>query len=470
MDILDKYTLPATRHRRVVKTGSDPFGVRMDEICSATEAIIQGQRTILIGTNNYLGLTFDRNCIAAAVEALRTYGTGTTGSRIANGTYNGHVSLEQAIADFLGRRSAIVFTTGYQANLGTIAGLAGAHDVVLVDADSHASIYDGCKLSGATVIRFRHNDPSDLDRRLARLADKDVGKLVVVEGIYSMVGDRAPLGELVEVKKRHGAYLMVDEAHSLGVLGAHGRGAAEDCGEAVMRDVDFVVGTFSKSLGAVGGFAASDHPQFDVLRFGARSYMYTASASPSTVASVLEALKRMQAQPHLREQLWRNARFLRQEIAGLGFDVVSPEGPIIAVRMPSEDAAVFAWNHLLAQGVYVNLALSPGTPNGLSLLRCSVSAAHRSAQIALVSSAFALLADDLRQAQPAAWASPAERQDRNLVKLPTALSEMPRAGTSAKKLLEQPSADVVVAKQTAGNGRPNGVRLSKAGSQDRLGS
>jgi 8-amino-7-oxononanoate synthase len=394
MDILEKYRLPSLRHEKVLKVGSDPFGVRMEKMISATEAIINGRKTILVGTNNYLGLTFNRHCSEAAIEAIRSLGTGTTGSRIANGTYDSHVALEQAIAGFLQRRSAMVYPTGYQANLGILSGLVGVHDTLLVDADSHASIYDGCRLSGATVVRFRHNDPDDLDRRLTRLNGQGACKLVVVEGIYSMIGDRAPLREFVEVKNRHGAYLLVDEAHSLGVLGKHGRGAAEQ--EECEKDVDFVVGTFSKSLGGVGGFAASDHPKFDVLRFCARPYMYTASASPATVASVQEALRVIERRPKLRRKLWRNARHLHDGLVELGFAVCVPGSPVIALRMPNEEAAIFAWNRLLNHGVYVNLAVPPGTPNGLCLLRCSVSAAHTPHQIDEVLRRFATVSGELK--------------------------------------------------------------------------
>jgi len=247
MDLFDKYALVAGRHSKLLQAGADPFGVCLDELTSATEARINGRDTILVGTNNYLGLTFEPECMAAAEAAVRAYGTGTTGSRIANGTYGLHRELEAEIARFLKRRSAMIFPTGYQANLGMLAGLAGPRDVILMDADSHSSIYDGCRLSGATVIRFRHNDPDDLDRRLGRLQEQGDCKLIVVEGIYSMLGDRAPLAEFAEIKRRHAAFLLVDEAHSLGVLGAHGRGAAEEQG--IEDDVDCVVGTFSKSLG-----------------------------------------------------------------------------------------------------------------------------------------------------------------------------------------------------------------------------
>ena len=379
MDIFDKHALLAARHDRLLELGADPFAVEMEELHSATEATVDGRRTILAGTNNYLGLTYDAACVAAAGEALRRYGTGTTGSRIANGTYGPHKELEAALAAFLGRRSCMVFSTGYQANLAAIAGLAGPKDTLLIDADSHASIYDACKLAGATVVRFRHNDPSDLDRRLARLGGDGGCKLVVVEGMYSMLGDTAPLPELAEVKKRHGAYLLVDEAHSFGVFGGRGRGLAEAQG--VEADADFVVGTFSKSLGAIGGFAASDHPRFDVLRFCARPYMFTASPSPSSVASVRAALRRIEADPALRTRIWANAERLHAGLVGIGLAPCSPVSPVIAVRLPDEVAAARAWNLLREHGVYVNLALPPGTPNGYCLLRASVSAAHAPEQI-----------------------------------------------------------------------------------------
>jgi 8-amino-7-oxononanoate synthase len=393
MDIFDKYALVSGRHSKVVQAGADPFGVCVNEVMSATRGRINGRDTILVGTNNYLGLTFDPACTEAAVAALRKYGTGTTGSRIANGTYAIHRELEREIAEFMQRRGALVFPTGYQANLGMLAGLAGPRDFILMDADSHSSIYDGCRLSGATVVRFRHNDADDLDRRLSRLANEGESKLIVVEGIYSMLGDQAPLAELAAVKKRHGAYLLVDEAHSVGVLGEHGRGAAEAQG--VEAAVDFIAGTFSKSLGAVGGFVVSDHPKFDVLRFCCRQYMFTASSCPSSIASVRAAFRRIREEPELRQRLWANAGALYDGLIALGFQVCSPRSPIIAVRLPDEQTAFRAWHRLLESGVYVNLALPPGTPNGVCLLRCSVSAAHTPEEIAEVCRRFARVAAEL---------------------------------------------------------------------------
>ncbi len=399
MDILAKHSALAARHEELLRLGVDPFAVRLDEVLSPTLAVVRGRETILLGTNNYLGLTFDPACIEAAAEAARTLGTGTTGSRIANGTYGLHRELEEAFARFLDRRSCIVFTTGYQANLGMLVGLAGPRDVILLDSDSHASIYDGCRLSGATVVRFRHNDPEDLDRRLTRLAGKGECKLIVVEGLYSMLGDVAPIDAFVEVKKRHGAWLFVDEAHSFGVFGEHGRGVAEAQG--VDREVDFVAGTFSKSLGAVGGFGASDHPAFDHLRFCSRPYMFTASPSPATMASTRVALQRIAEDPGLRRRLWDNARRLHEGLSALGLVLCAPASPVVAVRLADERSAVAAWNRLLDNGLYVNLALPPGTPGGLCLLRCSVSAAHSSDQIDEACARFARVADELDLRVPA---------------------------------------------------------------------
>jgi 8-amino-7-oxononanoate synthase len=393
MDIFDKYAGIAARRATLLQAGADPFNLRMEAMHGPTEATIAGRSTILVGTNNYLGMTFDAAAVEAACEALHREGTGTTGSRIANGTYGGHRALEEELARFMNRRQAIVFSTGYQANLAMISALAGPKDLILVDSDWHASIWDGCRLSGATVVRFKHNDPDDLDRRLARNADNGECKLVIVEGTYSMLGDKAPLRELVEVKRRHGAFLLVDEAHSFGVFGEHGRGVAEADG--VESDVDFIAGTFSKSLGGIGGFAVSDHPSFELIRICARPYMFTASPGPATIASVRAALERIAEQPELRDRIWANARALYAGLTGHGFNVCAQMSPIIAVRLPDEATTVWAWNRLLQLGVYVNLALPPGTPNGVCLLRCSLSAAHTLEQINDVVSRFGVLGREM---------------------------------------------------------------------------
>ena len=277
MSLLQKHLAQSQAYSGIRQIGADPFAVRFDAVLSPTEAQLEGRRVILLGTNNYLGLTFDPDCVEASVEAVRRWGTGTTGSRIANGSFGAHVTMEKELARFYGRKHAMVFTTGYQANLGVLSALAGRGDHLILDADSHASIYDGARLGHAEVIRFRHNDPDDLYKRLRRLRDVPGDKLIVVEGIYSMMGDTAPLKEIVEVKRQTGAYLLVDEAHSMGVLGERGRGLAEQAD--VEGDVDFIVGTFSKSLGAIGGFCVSDADDFDILRVVSRPYIHRLAAA-----------------------------------------------------------------------------------------------------------------------------------------------------------------------------------------------
>jgi 8-amino-7-oxononanoate synthase len=399
MGIFDKFQQVEATRRALAEKGVKSITVVMEEILSPTEAIINGRRTILAGTNNYLGLTFDPDCIKAACQALWEEGTGTTGSRMANGTFSGHVALEHELADFFGCRGAIVFSTGYLANLGMLASLAGPGDAILLDADCHASIYDGCRLGAAEVIRFRHNDVDDLEKRLRRLGDRSTNTLILVEGIYSMLGDRAPLKEIAAVKARYGACLVVDEAHSVGVLGERGRGLAEEAG--VEDRVDFIVGTFSKSLGAIGGFAVSNHPQLDLVRYASRPYIFTASPSPSTIASTRTALAILRARSELRSRLWENARRLYQRLAELNF-VLGPEvSPIIAVRFPNPEQAVLLRDGLLERGVYVNLVLPPATPDGGALLRCSVSAGHTPEQVERICEAFASLRQVL-DAAPAA--------------------------------------------------------------------
>jgi 8-amino-7-oxononanoate synthase len=387
--IFDKFQQLAATRRTLAACGLATVNVVMEKLLSPTEAIVNGRRTILAGTNNYLGLTFDPACIDAACRALHASGTGTTGSRAANGTYSGHVALEQELADFFGCRHAIVFSTGYVANLGMIATLVGPGDAVVIDADCHASIYDGCTLSRADIIRFRHNDPADLDKRLRRLGDRAANALVIGEGLYSMLGDRAPLAEIVAVKKRYGAYLLVDEAHSLGVLGDHGRGLAEETG--VAHEVDFIVGTFSKSLGAIGGYCTSNHPELDLIRFANRPYLFTASPSPSVIASTRQALATLRAHPELRLRLWENAHHLYQRLQDLGLTLGPEISPIVAIRMNSPEETVRQWCALLARGVYVNLVLPPATPDGGALLRCSMSAGHTPEQIDHIGEAFGAL-------------------------------------------------------------------------------
>jgi len=366
--------------------GIDPFGVQIDRIVSPTEGIIDGRPTILAGTNNYLGMTFDPDCIASARDALESAGTGTTGSRMANGSYASHRELELDLARFYGKRDAIVFSTGYQANLGMISALAGPGDTVMIDADSHASIYDGCTLAGANTIRFRHNDADDLAKRMRRLGDGAADALIIVEGVYSMLGDRAPLREFVRVKQEFGATLLVDEAHSMGVLGTKGQGLAEEDG--VLADIDYVVGTFSKSLGNTGGFCVGDSADMDVLRYASRPYVFTASLAPATIAATRTALRKLEAATDLRQRLQANAERLHAGLSALGFRLGAPANAVVAVLVGEKLEALRFWDHLLKSGVYVHLMVPPATPGNESLLRCSVSAAHTPEQIDAICAAF----------------------------------------------------------------------------------
>jgi 8-amino-7-oxononanoate synthase len=374
--------------------GPDPFSVKMSEILSQTEAVIGNRRTILVGTNNYLGLTFAPEALEAAHKALDAGGTGTTGSRVANGTYAGHVELEETLKDFFGTQHAMVFSTGFLANLGVLSTLCGQGDYILMDADCHASIYDGVRASAAEIIRFKHNDPADLDKRLARLANKPGNKLIVIEGIYSVLGNMARLKEIVAVKKKYeNVYLLSDEAHSVGVLGKYGRGLPEQ--EGCEDDVDFIVGTFSKSVGTVGGFCVSNHPQFPALRLACRAYVFTASLPPAVIAAARVNLGLIKNGGALRTRLMRNAQKLHAGLSGLGLKVASNVSPVVAVVAPDPQTAAAFWRGLLDAGVYVNLMLPPATPFGYSLLRASLCAAHTEEQLDEVIGIFAEVATSL---------------------------------------------------------------------------
>jgi len=400
-DLLDRFApLMAQRDALFGDGGANPFQVKMDEVLSQTEAMIDGRRTILVGTNNYLGLTFAPEALKAAHDALDACGTGTTGSRVANGTYGGHKELEAKLCEFFGTQHAMVFSTGFLANVGILSTLMGPEDYILMDADCHASIYDGVRGSQAQIIRFRHNDAADLDKRLARLASKSGNKLIVIEGIYSMLGDRAPLKDIVEVKKKYeNVYLLSDEAHSLGVLGKFGRGLPEEVG--CEEDVDFIVGTFSKSVGTVGGFCVSNHPQFEILRLVCRAYVFTASLPPSVVASATVNLDMLKNGGALRKRLMRNAKKLETGLSAIGLKVASEDSPVVAVVAPDPQVASAFWRGLIEAGVYVNLALPPATPFGYSLLRASLCAAHSEEQIDEVIAIFSEVAARLGLIDPA---------------------------------------------------------------------
>jgi 8-amino-7-oxononanoate synthase len=374
--LFDKFAPLAELRSQLTASGRVPsVATPMDAVQSATSAVIDGKRVLLAGTNNYLGLTFAPETRAAAIEAINSHGTGTTGSRMASGNYAGHRLLEREFGDAFGYPGSIVFSTGYQANLGAISALAGQDEFLLVDADGHASIHDACKLSPATTIRFRHNDPENLARRLERMGEDAKRTLVVVESLYSVLGDRAPLREFVEVTERHGAMIIVDEAHSFGMFGPKGLGI---CAELDLLDrVDFIVGTFSKSLGGVGGFCVSRHEQLELLRLASRPYIFTASPPPPVIAATRAALARLLAGDDLREQLWRHVHRFYAAMKQIGYRLGSTDpGPVTALLFDSRESAIGLWQGLLGAGIYTNLMVPPSTPAGLAIVRISLSAAH----------------------------------------------------------------------------------------------
>lgn len=379
MDLLDKLRAVARRMSAHAADRHRPFLTTIDGLVNPGEVVIQGRRTLMFGSNNYFGLTNHPEVIAAAKEAIDLYGSGTTGSRIANGTLATHEALERDFARFFGMREASIFTTGYQANLGMIGALCGPGDVILLDAESHASICDATRMSGAEVVWVQHNSPTNLATKLSRLPKHEKNRLVVVEGLYSIRGDVAPLREIVSVCREHTAYVLVDEAHSFGIYGERGLGCAEEQG--VLDQVDFIVGTFSKTLGGVGGFCVSNHPELREIYFAARAYAFTASGTPASIAGVRAALAIIGRDRSLRDRLWANVRAFRSGLQRAGFDVGPHESPLIPVYTGPEDVTLALWQGLLDAGVYVNLVVPPGCLKDQCLLRTSCSAAHTEAQI-----------------------------------------------------------------------------------------
>jgi 7-keto-8-aminopelargonate synthetase-like enzyme len=381
VDLLSKFDpIIQTRETLLAAGVEDPFNLVMEEVLSPTRAICNGRDTILLGTYNYMGMTFDPDVIAAGKQAMEDFGAGTTGSRVLNGTFRDHRDVEAALREFYAMDHAMVFSTGYQANLGIISTLAGKGDYIILDIDSHASIWDGCAMGNAEVVPFKHNDVEALEKRLKRIPE-GAGKLVVLEGVYSMMGDVAPLKDMVRVCKENGAMVLVDEAHSMGFIGEHGRGVAEEQG--VLDDVDFIIGTFSKSVGTVGGFCVSNHPKFEVLRLVCRPYVFTAALPPSVMASSATSIRKLMHGGNKRAHLWENSRTLHGGLKALGFKLgtETPQSAIIAVIMPDLEKGAMMWEALLKEGLYVNLARPPATPAGMTLLRCSLCAEHTADQV-----------------------------------------------------------------------------------------
>ena len=383
-DLFGKFDETIRMRQQLLARGiEDPFSLVMERVLSPTRAICNGRDTILLGTYNYMGMTFDPEVIAAGQRALADFGSGTTGSRVLNGTYRGHKEVETALCEFYAMDHAMVFSTGYQANLGIISTIAGKSDYVVLDIDSHASIWDGCALGNAEIVPFKHNDIDAMEKRLRRIPE-GTGMLVVLEGVYSMLGDVAPLKEMVAVAKRYGAMVLVDEAHSMGFIGEHGRGVAEAQG--VIEDVDFIIGTFSKSVGTVGGFCVSNHPKFEIMRLVCRPYVFTASLPPSVVATAATSVRKLMHAAEKRAHLWDNSRRLHGGLKDLGFQLGTdePQSAIVAVIMPDLEKGAAMWEALLHEGLYVNLARPPATPSNMTLLRCSLCAEHSSQEVGMI--------------------------------------------------------------------------------------
>lgn len=380
-----------TQAREIQAAGLYPYFKPISE-SEDTVVVIEGKKRIMLGSNNYLGLTHHPKVLEAAATALRRYGAGCTGSRFLNGSLDLHEQLESALADFLGKEACIVFSTGYGANLGLISGLLGRGETVYLDKLDHACIVDGAKLSYGETQRFNHADLAHLTRLLERNTTGK-GTMIVVDGVYSMEGDIADIPELVKIAKRFGAALAVDDAHALGVLGPRGEGTGAHFG--MQQDVDIVAGTFSKSLASVGGFVAGSEQVIHFLKHHSRPFIFTASLPPANTAGVLAALQVMQEEPERRDNLWENARRLRDGFRHLGFEIGPTETPIIPVLTgPLETTFVF-WRRLYDAGVFTNPVVPPAVPPSQCRLRTSVMATHTAEQIDFALDAFSTIGKEL---------------------------------------------------------------------------
>ncbi len=372
------------RVRAAVEMQLYPYFLPLENT-EGTEVTMEGRRIIMIGSNNYLGLTTHPKVREAALAAIKEFGTSCTGSRFLNGTLRMHLEAEEKLAAFVGKEKAIMFTTGMQANLGAISALLGRDDVVVIDKDDHASIVDACRLGFGKMMRFIHNDLASLERQLQSIPQSS-GSLVVVDGVYSMGGDIAPLAAIVKICKKYGARLYVDDAHSLGVLGPQGRGTAAHFG--LTDEVDLIMGTFSKSFASIGGFVAGDAEVMEYVKHAARSFIFSASIPPAQVAAATAALEIMQSEPERIEQLWRNARKMLAGFKSLGFNTGPSESPVIPIVIGDEMKTQLAWKMLFEAGIYTNPVFPPAVPPNKSLLRTSYMATHTDAQLDYVLEVF----------------------------------------------------------------------------------
>ena len=374
-DIFDK-CYKFTDAKVAMEAGYYPFFIPLEE-SEGTEFVYEGKRFIMAGSNNYLGLTTHPKVRQAAIDAVNRYGTSCTGSRFMNGTLTLHVELERELAEYVGKEAALVFSTGYQTNVGTISALVGKGDYVITDKDDHASIIDGCMLSRGKMVRFKHGDMADLERVLKNIPD-GAGKLVVTDGVFSMGGDIAPLPQMLEITKKYGARLMVDDAHSIGVLGG-GHGTSAYFG--VTDEVDLIMGTFSKSFASLGGFIAGDSDIIHYIQHHARSLIFSASISPPNAAAAKAALQVMKEEPERIQRLLEIGKYMRENFKKLGFDTGPSQTPIVPIVIRDEMKTIFMWKALFEAGVYVNAVIPPGVAPNMSLLRTSYMATHTQEQL-----------------------------------------------------------------------------------------
>ncbi len=360
---------------------------------SDSKVRIGGRELVMLGSNNYLGLTTHPHVREKAAWALETFGPSCTGSRLLNGNFSIHEELERRLAAFVGKDAALVFSTGFQTNLGTISALVGRHDHVVIDKDDHASIYDGCKLSYGKVARYDHNDMDSLRKTLDGIENGHGGVLVVTDGVFSMEGDIAPLPEMVAICKEFGARLMVDDADASGVLGPRGEGTSAHFG--VTGDVDLIMGTFSKSFASLGGFIAGDAGVIDYIRHNSRPFIFSAAMAPASVGACLGALDVMETEPEHRERLWKTVGRMQAEYRRMGFDTGTSETPVIPIILGDEMLVYAFWRRLLEEGVFVNPVRPPAVPPNRALLRTSYMATHTDAQMDFVLSAFEKIGREL---------------------------------------------------------------------------
>jgi 8-amino-7-oxononanoate synthase len=372
-----------TKAKELMSAGIYPF-FRVIESAQDPEVIFNGRRMIMVGSNNYLGLTNHPAVKDAAIEAIKKYGSGCAGSRFLNGTLDIHVKLEEKLARFIRKESALVFSTGFQVNLGVISALVGKDDVIIIDKLDHASIIDGCRLSYGEVKKFRHNDMADLERVLQQNAERC--KLIIVDGVFSMEGDIVNLPKVVELAKAYGARVMVDDAHGIGVLGKTGRGTAEHFG--LEDEVDLIMGTYSKSLASIGGFITGSEKVVHYIKHFARALIFSASPPPASVAAVSAAIDIIDNEPERIERLWKNTRKMLMGLKDLGFQVGPSETPIIPVFVGDNETAFKMGMMLQEEGVFANVAVSPAVPEGKALIRTSYMATHTEEQLDRVLSAF----------------------------------------------------------------------------------